>query len=137
MSELVVDEEQRLRKLWEAYKAQEEELARANEKLERAESLLAERDAAAADVARKVDLAEERARELDRRLAERESAITALEEERDALKALETYRDRVEELTAAYERERERLAKLFVVYEETVAERDALAAKLGEAARAG
>jgi DNA repair exonuclease SbcCD ATPase subunit len=108
----------RLAKLWEAYRAQEEELQNALAHVDRLtqelegrgqtvaerERVLAEKDA---EIARLTDLLDEK----DRRIVR----LQALEED---VKAIQAYKDRVAELEAAYAQEKERLAKLFLLYEE-------------------
>jgi chromosome segregation ATPase len=124
------EEQERLEKLWDVYKEQERELEQVTE----------ERD----EAQRELDQAEGRVRELEealeserRALREAEQANGRLRDEladREAeLEELSSHGDleaTVDELEDELEEERERLTKLYGVYEETEAERDDLAARL-------
>lgn len=109
---------QRLAKLWEAYRVQEEELQEARQRVEsvvrdlddvrlllaQRDRLLVERDH---DVQRLRDVVDEK----DARIRD----LMALEED---VKAVDAYKDRISELEGALAKEKERLAKLFLLYEE-------------------
>jgi chromosome segregation ATPase len=112
-----VTDADRLAKLWDAYRAQEEEYQAALAHVERLtrevegrgatvaerERVLAEKDA---EIARLHEVVAERDRRIER--------LRALEED---VKAIQAYKDRIAELEAAYAQEKERLAKLFLLYE--------------------
>lgn len=109
----------RLAKLWDAYKLQEEELQEALARLER---LARDVEGKAADVQERDRLLAEKDSEIarlwdvigqkDRRIDE----LRALEED---VKAIQAYKDRIAELEKAHAQEKERLAKLFLLYEES------------------
>lgn len=133
MSEALAAESRRLEKLWDAYRAQEQELAAALAKAERLSADLAAREAAVAAAegaarARDADVAR-----LEEEKAALEARVRDLESLREDLKALDAYKARVADLESAYATERERLAKLFLVYEELEAEVRTLREKTGGA----
>jgi len=112
-------EQERLRKLWDAFKSQEDELARL-----RAQPLASASGAAdsatVASLRREVELLTgdlRRAGEQQRRLEEESVAL------REAAKSSDEVARRAAGLQSELEQERERLAKLYVVYEEVEAER--------------
>jgi chromosome segregation ATPase len=113
-------EQERLRKLWDAFKSQEDELAGL-----RSTSTLSNTSAAADartvdSLRREVDLLTgdlRRAGESQRRLEEENVAL------REQAKAADEVSRRAASLQTDLEQERERLAKLYVVYEEVEAER--------------
>lgn len=122
LEEALAAESRRLEKLWDAYKAQEAELQDALDRAKDLEERLHERDAAVREAGERADAA----------VAEKDGEIAGLRDEvsrlqaqvadldalREEAKALEAYQNRVKELEDAYARERERLAKLYLVYEE-------------------
>lgn len=115
-------ESRRLEKLWDAYKAQEDELARSREELERLRERLAGRDDAVVARENQIQALIADVRRLESEKASLEGAVRDLEALREDLKALDQWKERVATLEAAYAGERERLAKLFLVYEELEAE---------------
>lgn len=140
LEEALNQESRRLEKLWDAYKAQEHELQDALARVKTLEASLAEKDGAIEDAeARASSVAEEKDAEIARlnaeveRLQQQVSDVDALREE---VKAVEAYRARVDELEEAYSRERERLAKLYLVYEELQEEVERLRGKDGAASDA-
>lgn len=115
----------RLAKLWEAYKVQEEEL---REALGRAQRLTTDlTDAGRASGERERLLAEKDAeiRRLHEVVAHKDARIRSLEQLEDDAKAIQMYKDRIAELEAAYAQEKERLAKLFLLYEQSQRASDA------------
>lgn len=128
--EELATEQERLEKLWDVYKEQERELEQATQ--ERANAL------------RKADEAKERTRELEDELKSERRALRQAQEENGRLReeltekeaTLESLSDQgdleetVERLETELEEERERLTKLYGVFEETEAERDDLAARV-------
>ncbi len=136
-------EQERLKKLWDAYKAQEDELERVKRDYPLMEEKLFERertierlrkDIAAleplADAKQEADrLAKENQKlrsELDvveRRLEKSLDAVTQLESDVASLRSLEKDRHKLQALESELEEERERLAKLYSVYEDLEAEK--------------
>jgi len=111
------EEQERLEKLWDVYKEQERELEQVTE----------ERD----EAQRELDQAEGRVRELEEALeSERLLELADREAELEELSSHGDLEATVDELEDELEEERERLTKLYGVYEETEAERDDLAARL-------
>lgn len=122
LEEALAHESRRLEKLWSAYKAQELEVRAARERADALEAALREREEA---LAARDDILAERDAALARAEAEAEALrgeIRALEGLKEDVKAVDAYRARVGELEAAHARERERLAKLYLVFEEQEAE---------------
>lgn len=122
-------EQERLRKLWDAFKSQEDELAR----------LRAAPAAAIAPVAGEGRGSEALRREVELLTADLRRAAdaqTRLEEEnqslRDQLREHANEAHRRGTLQADLDEERERLAKLYAVYEEVEAERKTLEGRLKE-----
>lgn len=108
----------RLAKLWEAYKVQEEELKDA---LARAARLSEDvTDAGRATQERERIIAEKEAeiRRLHETIADRDARIRELQQVEEDAKAIGMYKERIAELEAAYAQEKERLAKLFLLYEQ-------------------
>ena len=126
------EEQERLEKLWDAYKAQERELTQLREKVPRLESELRAKDAGVADAEAAIDQKEDEIRRLDQELGESRQKVADLEAAREDLKNLEGMKSQIEELETRYEEEKERLAKLYVVYEELEAERDGLKRQVDE-----
>jgi chromosome segregation ATPase len=127
-------EQERLRKLWDAFKAQEDELNRLRA-TPTATALSSTSAQAAADartvesLRREVELLSgdlRRAGEAQRRLEEQNVAL------REQARAADDSHRRAAGLQAELEQERERLAKLYVVYEEVEAERARLEQHLKE-----
>jgi uncharacterized protein (DUF3084 family) len=109
---------ERLAKLWEAYRVQEEEYKEAVARLERMTTDLENRDAAAAERERVILEKEREAQKLQQQIAERDARIAELQELEKEIDAVQAYKDRIAQLEAAYAQEKERLAKLFLLYEE-------------------
>lgn len=108
----------RLAKLWEAYKVQEEEL---KEALARAQRLTTDlTDAGRATQERERIIAEKDAelRHLHEVVADKDARILELRQLEEDAKAIGAYKERISELEAAYAQEKERLAKLFLLYEQ-------------------
>jgi len=108
----------RLAKLWDAYRAQEDEL---QEALARIQRLSAEVEGRGGEVAaRERALSEKDAliASLRETIHDKDRRIAALEQVEQDVAALQAYKDRIAELEAALSREKERLAKLFLLYEE-------------------
>lgn len=108
----------RLAKLWEAYKVQEEDLKEALARAERLANDLT--DAGRASGERERSLAEKDAenRRLHETIAHKDARIRELQQIEEDAKAIQMYKDRIAELEAAYAQEKERLAKLFLLYEQ-------------------
>jgi hypothetical protein len=113
-----VTDSDRLAKLWEAYRVQEEEYKAALAHAERLARELEGRDSQAAARERlffekdaEISRLHDEVRDRDERIAR----LLALEED---VKAVGAYKERISQLEAAYAQEKERLAKLFLLYEE-------------------
>lgn len=109
---------QRLAKLWDAYRVQEEELQEARRHAERVvrdlddvRLLLGQRDRLLIERDHEVQRLRDVVDEKDQRIRD----LQSLEED---VKAVDAYKARIAELEAALAREKERLAKLFLLYEE-------------------
>lgn len=123
-------EQERLRKLWDAFKVQEDELAQLRNTAPTLASTPPPADTRATEsLRREIDL-------LTGDLRRAAEAQRTLEEENQALR--ESMRDHSDlghsksRLESELAEERERLAKLFAVYEEVDAERARLASRLKE-----
>jgi chromosome segregation ATPase len=132
------EEQERLQKLWDAYKIQEDELERLKRDYPLMEEKLFERDRQLEGVRREIARLEQFARykeeyeatasenerlahALDQAEAELERAASGLrsaEDELHSLRAIEADSHRVKDLERELEEERERLAKLYRVYED-------------------
>lgn len=123
-------EQERLRKLWDAFKAQEDELARLRATGAPAAPLAsAADDRATESLRREVDLLTSdlrRAAEVQRRLEDENQAL------REAARTHSEVAQQAQRLETELAEERERLAKLYAVYEEVDAERGRLASRLKE-----
>lgn len=109
---------QRLLKLWEAYRVQEEDL---QEAIRRAEGLVRDLDEVRLLLAQRDRLLMERDQEIQRlrdQLDEKDARIRDLQHLEEDVKAIDAYKGRIAELEAALVKEKERLAKLFLLYEE-------------------
>lgn len=120
------EEQERLEKLWDAYKGQEKELETLRTKVGRVESELRDKDSSVYDLEAAMDGKEQEIRRLEAETGELHQQIADLEADREELKEFSTYKDRITDLEAKYEEEKERLAKLYAVYEELEGERDDL-----------
>jgi chromosome segregation ATPase len=136
-------EQERLRKLWDAYKSQEDELNRIRRDYPLMEEKLFERERTIESLRREISRLEPLARQkkefdeaitLSRRMrSELDIANNELRRAKDradqlqaeaaALREDAASKGRVSELEAALEEERERLAKLYKVYEDQEAEK--------------
>lgn len=108
----------RLTKLWEAYRMQEEDL---QEALARVDRLTRELEGRGNDVVERERVLHEKDRDiagLKDVLAQKDARIRQLEALEEDAKALQAYKDRIATLEAALAQEKERLAKLFLLYEE-------------------
>ncbi|MGQ0535869.1 MAG: hypothetical protein ACT4PT_07335 [Methanobacteriota archaeon] len=124
------EESERLAKLWDVYKAQERDLAATKERVGRVEAELTRKGSS-------VVALEEQLAARDRAIQDRDldhqklrSRITELEANAEELKNLDKMRDTVADLRSKYDTEKERLAKLYTVYEELEADRDHLLAEI-------
>ena len=108
----------RLAKLFEAYRAQEEDL---REALARVDRLTRELEGRGQDVAARERHLQEKDHEiaaLKDLVAQRDREILKFRTIEEDAKAIAAYKDRINALEAAYAQEKERLAKLFLLYEE-------------------
>lgn len=108
----------RLAKLWEAYRVQEGEL---QEALRRVEALVRDVDDTRLLLAQRDRLLIERDHEIQRLrdvVEAKEARIRDLQAVEEDVKAIDAYKARIAELEGALAREKERLAKLFLLYEE-------------------
>ncbi|HLE97478.1 MAG TPA: hypothetical protein VI997_08925 [Candidatus Thermoplasmatota archaeon] len=125
-------EEQRLEKLWDAYKAQEGDLRQALERTGRLERELKGKDVTVSESERLLHEREDDVRRLHEELDTERKRAAALELAKSELEDADRIRQRLEEVEALYAGEKERLAKLYIVYEELEGERDDLARRLEE-----
>lgn len=108
----------RLAKLWEAYRVQEEELQDARARVDRLHAELSgsgEETQARERVVAEKDAEIKRLRET---VEDRDARIRSLLQVEEDAKAVQAYKDRIAELESAYAQEKERLAKLFLLYEQ-------------------
>ncbi|MFA5943679.1 MAG: hypothetical protein WC876_04340 [Candidatus Thermoplasmatota archaeon] len=113
-------EQERLRKLWDAFKSQEDELNRLKSTSTLSSTSAAADSRTVDSLRREVDLLSgdlRRAGEAQRRLEEDNVAL------REQAKTVDEVSRRAAASQSDLEQERERLAKLYVVYEEVEAER--------------
>lgn len=108
----------RLAKLWEAYKVQEEELKEALARAQRLSDDLTDAGRATQERERLIAERDAEIRRLHETLADKDARIRDLQQVEEDAKALTAYKDRIAELEAAYAQEKERLAKLFLLYEQ-------------------
>jgi len=108
----------RLARLWEAYKAQEEELQDANARAERLVRDLTDAGAVTMERERLVAEKDAEIRRLQETIAHKDARIQDLLSLEEDAKAIQMYKDRIAELEAAHAQEKERLAKLFLLYEQ-------------------
>ena len=109
---------QRLAKLWDAYRAQEEDL---QEAARRVEGLVRDVDDTRLLLAQRDRLLIERDHEIQRLrdvVDEKDARIRDLKSLEEDVKAVDAYKARIAELEKALAHEKERLAKLFLLYEE-------------------
>ena len=145
-------EQERLKKLWDAYKTQEDELDRVKRDYPLMEEKLFERERAIESLKREItrleplskykgdydNLVKEHravtgeAQRLDRELEKANDSIKDLEEEVLQLREVESHAGKAQELQSALDDERERLAKLYKVYEDLDAEKKEVEAALSE-----
>lgn len=109
---------ERLAKLWEAYKVQEEELQDALARAQRAADDLTDAGRATHDRERAIADRDAEIRRLHETLAHKDARIRELEQIEEDARAIAMYKDRIAELEAAHAQEKERLAKLFLLYEQ-------------------
>lgn len=122
-----LDEEQkRLEKLWDAFKLQERELQDAIDKGNRLERELMDKDSNRARLESELEENTAQVRRLNDENVELTEQIEKLTARIDQLRDMESLRSQAEDYKAKYEAERERLAKLFALYEESEAERERL-----------
>lgn len=108
----------RLAKLWEAYKVQEEELREALARADRLTTDLTDAGRASGERERVIAEKDAEIRRLHEVIAHKDAQIEALRQLEDDAKSIQLYKDRIAELEAAYAGEKERLAKLFLLYEQ-------------------
>jgi len=108
----------RLAKLWEAYRVQEEDLREALARVERLQGDLAGHGQASAERERAIAERDAEIKRLHEVVADKDARIQNLLALEDDVKAIGAYKDRIAQLEAAYAQEKERLAKLFLLYEE-------------------
>lgn len=113
-----VTDADRLAKLWDAYRAQEDELQEALARIERLGAEVEGRGGVVAQRERDLAAKDEEIRRLQDVVAEKDRRIAELSQLESDVNAVQAYKDRIAELEAAYAREKERLAKLFLLYEE-------------------
>lgn len=113
-----VTDSDRLAKLWEAYRVQEEEYRAALAHAERLARELEGRDSQAAARERLFLEKDVEISRLQDELRVRDERIARLRTLEEDVKAVDAYKQRIAELEAAYAQEKERLAKLFLLYEE-------------------
>lgn len=118
MTGVTITDADRLQKLWEAYRVQEEEYRAAVAHAERLARELEGRDSAAAERERLVQEKEAQVAALQDEVARRDAEVARLRAVEEDAKALQAYKDRIAQLEAALAQEKERLAKLFLLYEE-------------------
>lgn len=128
----LVEEEERLLKLWDAYRAQERELATARSEtdlarseLEATKASMGATEARVAEKARDLEAAEAEIRALEEKLAGYDAAKSQLDE-------LASLRERADDAERRAKTERDRLAKLYAAYEEVEADRDRIKKELEE-----
>lgn len=122
-------EQERLRKLWDAFKSQEDELSRLKSTSTLSSTAAAADAGTVSSLRREVELLSgdlRRAGEQQRRLEEENVGL------REQAKTTEEVARRAASIQSDLEQERERLAKLYVVYEEVEAERARLEQHLKE-----
>lgn len=124
------EEQRRLEKLWDAFKVQERELQDTLEKASRLERELLEKDSTRAGLETDLEEKERQFRAADDENAELRAQVEKLEGRITQLKDMESLRSQAEDFKAKYEAERERLAKLYALYEESEGERERLKREL-------
>ncbi len=145
-------EQERLKKLWDAYKSQEDELDRLKRDYPLMEEKLFERERTVEqqkrEIARLEGLAkykqdydalvkdhrrlEQEAEQMEKQLEKSQQHLRAMEDEVRELREVEQDAGRAEELEKLLDEERERLAKLYRVYEDLEAEKKETDALLEE-----
>lgn len=113
----------RLAKLWEAYKVQEEELREALARADRLTTDLTDAGRASGERERVIAEKDAEIRRLGEVIAHKDAQIASLRQLEDDAKSIQMYKDRIAELEAAYAAEKERLAKLFLLYEQELKSR--------------
>lgn len=108
----------RLAKLWEAYKAQEEELKDALARAQRLADDLTHAGRTSGEREHAIAERDSEIRRLHETIAHKDARIRQLEQVEEDAKAIQMYKDRIRELETAYAQEKERLAKLFLLYEQ-------------------
>ncbi|GEM_PF-6987626 len=112
-----VTDADRLAKLWDAYRAQEGELQEALARIERLTAEVEGRGGVVAQRERDLVAKDQEIRRLHDVIEEKDRRIAELAQVESDVAAVQAYKDRIAELEAAYSREKERLAKLFLLYE--------------------
>lgn len=148
----LADEQHRLQKLWDAYKAQEDELERVKRDYPLMEEKLFERERTIEGLRREVSRLEPLAKSkaeadrlskqnqkleselsvVERRLQKAQDTAASLQKEVDDLRSLQKDLHRLRGLESDLEEERERLAKLYSVYEDVDAEKRGLEGTLAD-----
>lgn len=126
----LAEEQRRLEKLWDAFKLQEAELRSVQDKATRLDRELLDKDSSRARLEAEVEEKERHLRQANEELDELHVTVEKLEGKISQLRDMEELRASAEDYRAKYEAERERLAKLYAVYEESEAERERLRREL-------
>lgn len=108
----------RLAKLFEAYRAQEEDVQAALAHVERLTRELEGRGHDVTQRERDLQSKDHEIAALKDVVAQKDREIARLKALEEDAKAIAAYKDRITALEAAYAQEKERLAKLFLLYEE-------------------
>ncbi|HWG91607.1 MAG TPA: hypothetical protein VNZ52_12230 [Candidatus Thermoplasmatota archaeon] len=128
----LIQEEERLEKLWDAYTIQETELREAEARAGRLAEELAQKDAATAHAEHVIGEREAEVRALREERATLRARVEELEAARAELKQVDALKERIAEAEARHAAEKERLAKLYVVYEELAEENERLQKQIKE-----
>lgn len=108
----------RLARLFEAYKVQEDELREALARADRLVRDLTDAGQVTAERERIIAEKDSEIRRLQETIAHKDARIQDLLQLEEDAKAIQMYKDRIAELEAAHAQEKERLAKLFLLYEQ-------------------
>ena len=108
----------RLARLFEAYKVQEDELREARERADRLVRDLTDAGQVTSERERIIAEKDAEIRRLQETIAHKDARIQDLLQLEEDAKAIQMYKDRIAELEAAHAQEKERLAKLYLLYEQ-------------------
>jgi chromosome segregation ATPase len=126
------DEEERLVKLWDIYKTQEKDVRSLQEKTARLEDELKAKDTNLYEIEGVINQKDAKVRSLEEESNGLRRQLAEFEGLRSEISELEHYKADNKDLNSKIETERERLAKLYTVYEETEAEKEKMSAELAE-----